>query len=337
MFREAFDVRRCPPLTEQELVELFAASWPGIAPRGFAPVLARSLAYFGAFAEGRLVGFVNVAWDGGIHGFVLDTTVHPSHRRRGIARELLARAADDARARGIQWLHVDFEPEMEPLYRSAGYGPTSAGVLRLEPVASADAAAGGAPGTGSAGEGAPALPAELHTGRLHLRRPTMADSAALFAEYGQDPDVTRYLVWRPHADAASFERFLRSALQASAPDRQERWVWVLTLAGSDSPVGMLDVQLKERRLAVGYVLARRCWGQGYMPEALQPIVDVALRQDAVHRVWAVCDVENRASARVLEKVGMRHEGILRRFMVHPNAGDRPRDCHAYARVKEDAS
>lgn len=92
-------------------------------------MLDRSLVYIAAFTREQLVGFVNVAWDGGIHGFILDTTVHPEFRRRGVALALLAEAARAAAESGIEWLHVDFEPEFEPLYRKAGYRATEAGLL----------------------------------------------------------------------------------------------------------------------------------------------------------------------------------------------------------------
>lgn len=115
----------------QALAGLWLAAW-GHAP-GFEPaaVLQRSLCHVTAHAGGRLVGFVNVAWDGGLHGFLLDTCVHPEVRRRGIATRLVAQAAATARQRGAQWLHVDFEPQLEAFYRGCGFRPTSAGLLRL--------------------------------------------------------------------------------------------------------------------------------------------------------------------------------------------------------------
>jgi ribosomal-protein-alanine N-acetyltransferase len=70
-----------------------------------------------------------------------------------------------------------------------------------------------------------------------------------------------------------------------------------------------------------------------MTEALTPIVEWALAQPRIFRVWATCDIENRRSARVLEKVGMQFEGVLRRYVVHPNVSDEPRDALLYARVK----
>jgi len=70
-----------------------------------------------------------------------------------------------------------------------------------------------------------------------------------------------------------------------------------------------------------------------MPEAVQALVNWALGQEEIFRVWAVCDLENPASARVMEKVRMRCEGILRKYIIHPNIGDEPRDSYMYAIVK----
>jgi RimJ/RimL family protein N-acetyltransferase len=70
-----------------------------------------------------------------------------------------------------------------------------------------------------------------------------------------------------------------------------------------------------------------------MTEALIPIVEWALSQPRIYRVWATCDVKNRPSARVLENVGMQFEGVLRRYVLHPNVSDEPRDALLYARVK----
>ena len=79
-----------------------------------------------------LVGFVNVAWDGGVHAFLLDTMVAASFRRRGLAAQLVAEAARGAREAGCEWLHVDFEPELRAFYFDAcGFRPTDAGLIAL--------------------------------------------------------------------------------------------------------------------------------------------------------------------------------------------------------------
>ncbi|MFF3071551.1 GNAT family N-acetyltransferase [Kitasatospora sp. NPDC057904] len=120
-----------PDLSDASLNELFAASWPGHRPTSFAPVPARSLAWVAAHRDGRPVGFVNVAGDGALHAFVLDTTVHPQERRRGLGVRLVRAAAAEARARGAQWLHVDFEPHLGAFYERCGFRPTAAGLMAL--------------------------------------------------------------------------------------------------------------------------------------------------------------------------------------------------------------
>lgn len=91
-----------------------------------------SLGWVCARADGELVGFVNVAWDGGVHAFILDTLVAAGHRRQGVGTMLVAVAAREARAAGCRWLHADFEDHLRGFYFDAcGFRPTSAGLLAL--------------------------------------------------------------------------------------------------------------------------------------------------------------------------------------------------------------
>lgn len=91
-----------------------------------------SLGWVCARLDGDLVGFVNVAWDGGVHAFVLDTVVAERHRHAGVGAELVAVAARGARAAGCAWLHVDFEDRLHAFYFDAcGFRPTSAGLIAL--------------------------------------------------------------------------------------------------------------------------------------------------------------------------------------------------------------
>jgi GNAT superfamily N-acetyltransferase len=123
--------RISPPLDNEQLNALFAAAWAEHTWRDFAPVLSRSLAWICAYDAGALVGFVNLAWDGGVHAFLLDTTVHPSWQRRGIGLRLVGLAAQEALRGGAQWLHVDYEPHLEPFYQACGFQHSRAGVMRL--------------------------------------------------------------------------------------------------------------------------------------------------------------------------------------------------------------
>ncbi len=81
---------------------------------------------------GQLIGFVNVAWDGGVHAFLLDTMVVVAEQRRGYAASMVKLAADKAKDAGCEWLHVDLEPHLRAFYFDAcGFRPTDAGLIAL--------------------------------------------------------------------------------------------------------------------------------------------------------------------------------------------------------------
>ncbi|MDY7102682.1 MAG: GNAT family N-acetyltransferase [Actinomycetota bacterium] len=86
----------------------------------------------GAGRDDRLVGFVNVLWDGFVHAWIQDVMVARSHRHRGVGVALVRAAADGARAAGCEWLHVDFDDDLRPFYVDAcGFEPASAALLDL--------------------------------------------------------------------------------------------------------------------------------------------------------------------------------------------------------------
>jgi hypothetical protein len=93
-----------------------------------------SLGWVCARRDGGLVGFVNVAWDGGVHAFILDTIVSLDARHEGIGKGLVAAAVAGAREAGCEWLHVDFDEHLLPFYLDAcGFEPTFAGLIPLVP------------------------------------------------------------------------------------------------------------------------------------------------------------------------------------------------------------
>lgn len=93
---------------------------------------AHSLGWVTAHDDGRLVGFVNVAWDGAGHAFILDTIVAADVERLGIGTRLVLIATESARAAGCEWLHVDFDDHLRDFYFTAcGFEPTNAGLIEL--------------------------------------------------------------------------------------------------------------------------------------------------------------------------------------------------------------
>lgn len=176
------------------------------------------------------------------------------------------------------------------------------------------------------------LPDRIQTQRLILREPRQADAALIFDTYTQDAEVARYMVWRPHTMPGETEGFIERCRQGWSSGVSRPYV----LAFHDSehiPLGMLEARLQSHMIDIGYVLGRQYWGAGLMPEAIMALSELALALPDCFRIQATCDVENRASARTLEKSGFVREGRLERHMIHPNRSAEPSACFMYARCR----
>jgi [ribosomal protein S5]-alanine N-acetyltransferase len=175
------------------------------------------------------------------------------------------------------------------------------------------------------------LPDTFETVRLLLRPVTIMDVDAIFGSYAQDEEVVRHLIWRPHRSRSETRAYVERCI--ATPSEVERTYMIV---GRDDNVVRGALALRQRathRLDCGYVLARPRWRQGLMTEVLTEVTVWALRQPSVFRIGAVCDFENIGSDRVLEKSGFIREGLLRRWLLHPNISDEPRDCYSYACVR----
>lgn len=131
-------------------------------------------------------------------------------------------------------------------------------------------------------------PERFVTERLVLRKPRVEDAEAIFEGYAQAPEVVRYLVFTPYNEVEPVREWLRGRIEAWAGGEDPSWV--LTYPEEDRCLGMVALRLQGCRADVGYVLARAHWGKGLMPEAVRAVVQWALTQPEIYRVWAVCDI-----------------------------------------------
>ena len=132
----------------------------------------------------------------------------------------------------------------------------------------------------------------------------------------------RYLTWRPHETLADAEAAIAERLDRLETELE--YSWILELAASGRVVGLISAWVEGEAAEVGFVLARDRWNQGLMTEALLAVTRWARGSPELTRVWATCDVENAASARVLEKAGFACSGEFERRIVRPNLGPEPR-------------
>ena len=125
-------------LEDEEVVELTRAHGGDPTPGWWNQIRPHSLGWVTArHADGTLVGFANVAWDGGDHAFLLDPKVRSDHQRQGVGTKLVQMAARHAADAGCEWMEVDFD-DTEGLaafyFDACGFRPTEAGLLHLPDI-----------------------------------------------------------------------------------------------------------------------------------------------------------------------------------------------------------
>lgn len=154
----------------------------------------------------------------------------------------------------------------------------------------------------------------IETERLILRRFCMGDAQAMYDRWASDPEVTRFLTWPPHADAGVTKQLL--TLWTSEYEKEDHYQWAITVkAQDDLPVGSMAVVFHDdrcRKAEVGYCIGRAWWRQGITSEALAAVIGFLFDEVGMERVEARHDVNNPNSGAVMEKCGMRKEGVLRR-------------------------
>jgi RimJ/RimL family protein N-acetyltransferase len=169
----------------------------------------------------------------------------------------------------------------------------------------------------------------MKTARLFLRKPELSDAEAIFQGWSSDPEITRYLGWPRHRSLEDTRAFL----QFSDEEWRENGFGPYLIARDGVLVGSTGLHRESAHLAeTGYVLTKAAWGQGVASEALAAMV-IRAQEVGLIRVEARCHVDNRASARVLEKCGFLREGVHRKHTVFPNLGTvEPQDVECWARV-----
>jgi ribosomal-protein-alanine N-acetyltransferase len=165
----------------------------------------------------------------------------------------------------------------------------------------------------------------VRTARLTLREFVLGDLAAVHA-YSSDSRVTRYLFFGPR-DEESTAEYLQGILASQTEVPRTRFELAVEEIATSRVIGACDLSFVERNVVdLGYMLGAAEWGKGYATEISLALVDAAFFDLRADRVISTVDVNNGASIRVLEKVGMRWEAVFRK---HRRAKNRWWDCHLY--------
>lgn len=150
----------------------------------------------------------------------------------------------------------------------------------------------------------------LKTERLILRGFEAGDAAA-FATYRSDPEVARYQSWDTPYPLEQAHAFIREMQEVQSGTPGEWFQLAITLKNTGQLIGDCAYCLRAddpQQAEIGFTLDRRFQGQGYGQEAITRLLNFLFSDYQLHRIQAICDAENGASSRLLERVGMRREG-----------------------------
>jgi ribosomal-protein-alanine N-acetyltransferase len=167
----------------------------------------------------------------------------------------------------------------------------------------------------------------LETPRLILRKLRMDDAEDMF-EYAQDRELGLNGLWLPYTQLQESIDDLAEAI--AAYEKGNLWDWAIEHRADRKMIGRLNFhhyRPKDASAEIGYALNRRYWGQGYGTEATGRLLHFGFEQMNLHRISAVVLTDNLASIRVLTKIGMRFEGVMREAIAIRGYHE---DLHSYS-------
>lgn len=174
----------------------------------------------------------------------------------------------------------------------------------------------------------------IETERILLRKMSLKDAKDMF-EYAQDSQASKYTGWYTHNSIQDTKLFLQYTINNYKNNQLSNWGIVQKAEQKFiGTAGFVDWNIEHAKAEIGYTLSRKYWGKGYMTEVVNAIIYFGFRTMMLNRIEARCVIENIASARVMEKVGMKYEGILRGCMFMKG---KYRDLKMYSILKEEFS
>ena len=172
----------------------------------------------------------------------------------------------------------------------------------------------------------------FETDRLILRRMELSDADDMYNNYCGSDIVTEYLSWNTHASIQDTKEYLEKVVMPNY-ENENTYYWAIVLKETNQVIGSIEafkIDEINKSIMLGWVLGEKFWGRGLMPEAARVIKDYLFSEGFV-RIWAYHNKENLKSGRVMQKIGMLHEGTLKKYSLD-NKGNFI-DCELYAITK----
>jgi ribosomal-protein-alanine N-acetyltransferase len=174
----------------------------------------------------------------------------------------------------------------------------------------------------------------IDTQRLILRKFTIEDSIDMFNNWTSDLEVTKYLTWPAHSNLKVTNRVLN--MWVKSYNDTEFYQWAIELKESKKVIGsisLMNIDNYNENCEIGYCIGKAFWNNGIVTEAFSNIIDFAFVQLGFERITGRHHIDNFASGRVMEKCGLKYEGLLRKIIKSGNGI--LHDCKCYSILKDE--
>ena len=150
---------------------------------------------------------------------------------------------------------------------------------------------------------------DIKTDRLLLRKFQTSDAEEIFATWTSDERVAKYTSWYAHHSVEDTKAYV--GYMASKNEMSD-YNWIIEF--DNNIIGSINVCYSDEYLGIAgisYVLGYEYWGKGYITEATKTVIRFLFNDVNYRKIIAGCDSENIGSSKVMEKVGMKREAVLR--------------------------
>lgn len=175
---------------------------------------------------------------------------------------------------------------------------------------------------------------QIETERLILRKFTIDDANDLFKNYASRDEVSEFMPWHSHKNIEETKEYLSSCVLPKY-EQEDSYKWAIVLKKTNEVVGAIDVvsqDNEQKRAELGWVLSNDYWGLGLMPEAGREVLKLLFKVGFC-RIQAIHDVNNPKSGRVMQKIGMTHEGTMKKYRPSRDDENRFLDMELWAITK----
>lgn len=177
-------------------------------------------------------------------------------------------------------------------------------------------------------------PIFLEGQRILLREFRLEDAPFVHA-YASDPEVTRYMPWGPNTWDDTL-RFLQEVIFQARQTPREIFELAIILKEDGRLIGGAGIRVEEEgRASLGYILHREAWGRGLATEAGRLLIAFARERLSLREIFATCHPDNRASQRVLEKLGMELQGMVEGRLLYTLSCGCPEDPPGVSTASKD--